>query len=247
MKNLKIALGMVSVFAILIFTGCNPTSSPTPPPPPNPVPTPTPAKITTSVIAPITGSITLDGSGIGTKVIVDLKTTGNPAPAISVDGFPFSGNQYISDVFTSKEIAFTASNTAGADTKKVSIQVSIDPVFAKITGNNINGKTWVLIDQTKQPVSGGPVVSFMTSCYADDKYTFRPDLKGIVDFGNDQSCTYKGTDSFNYKFNKATMMLQFLPESEVNIPFEVSFPVPSQMKFRYVRDSYIWTKLFQQI
>jgi hypothetical protein len=248
MKNLKIALGMVSVFAILIFTACNPSSSPTPTPPPNPVPTPTPAKITTSVIAPSTGSIILDGSGVGTKAIVGVTSTGNPAPVVAVDGIPFSGNQYTSpDIFESRDIVFTASNTAGADTKKVSIQVTIDPVFAKIAGNSISGKTWLLIDQTKQPVSGGTVVSFMTSCYADDKYTFRPNLKSIVDFGNDQSCTFKGKDSANYKFNKVTMVLQFLPEQETNPPMEVSFPAPNQMRLRHERDSYIWVMLFQEI
>lgn len=239
---------MVSVFAILIFTACNPSSSPTPTPPPNPVPTPTPAKITTSVIAPSTGSIILDGSGVGTKAIVGVTSTGNPAPVVAVDGIPFSGNQYTSpDIFESRDIVFTASNTAGADTKKVSIQVTIDPVFAKIVGNSISGKTWLLIDQTKQPIAGGIVTSFMTDCDRDDKYTFYPNGQMVVNFGNDQSCTFKGTKSQNFKFNKTTMILQLLPEQETNPARNVSFLASGQMQFRFERDEFVWTQVFKEI
>lgn len=228
---------MVSVFAILIFTGCNPTSSPTPPPPPNPVPT---------------GSEILSFSTSTNHVNYDGQLT----PGVIISWNTKNAKAYINDVavadrgslvdtfFQNKKFTLRVTDLDGKNAKSQSLDVtvSVDPLFSKICGSA--GITWI-IDSSFSYAPGGSPESNLTPCVADDKVTLYPNGLGVTDQGNASSCL-TGNLVNNFSFNKVDTTLQFYPVS-LQTNRKVTFLPNDKIRFEYQKSGKTWVQVYRKV
>lgn len=150
-----------------------------------------------------------------TQVVITISAIGNPAVALSVDNVLLSGNSFTSpQLMESKTFAISATNGIGSgDATSVPVSVIIDPVFAKLCGTS--GKSYRYSLRTKQEVSDVNPVSILSPCELDDKFTFLPNSRLLIDLGTNPSCgVLSGVSGFT--FNPSTMALFFGEPKTIN-------------------------------
>jgi hypothetical protein len=212
LKNaLRVSVYCTFISFVLLLVSCGKGSAPGPGPGDDPnTPNTVAAKISASVTAPSSGTIVLDGSGVGTKATIAVSATGNPSPSVTVDGNPFSGSQYITpDLVESKTIVFGATNSGGTDTKIMNVIVSVHPEFAKLCGNTMQGQSWSFDSIFKRPVGVTTwvgAISVTSPCDADDVYTFYPNRNMRTNWGTNTSCP-GGIDNNSITYNVNTRIL----------------------------------------
>lgn len=157
MKNLKIALGMVSVLAILILVSCGKGTSPTPPPDPPP----SQPKVSISATAPAKGWYGDNLTGTVTAQNAVSVTASQPATIL--------GNSYtVPSVTGPTNVQLIAT---GADRTKAETTVIVEVYSQKLSLLCKKG-VW---HGTTITINGG-----IPSSWSTYHYTFTPDYKVVA-------------------------------------------------------------------
>ncbi len=232
MKKFLSTLGVV-VFIPIFFASCKKdvgTGGHNDPPVNNNVA----AKISSVSVSP-SASIVLNGMNPSTKVTINASATGNPAPNITINNV--TGSQYTSpDLFESTSFNVVAYNSVGQDASSANVTVTVDPLYAKLAGTTMAGRSFHMITATSQPIGGGTITDMMNPCLADDVFMFFPNCTQQVNHGNSAGCITGLSLVYKNQFNASdpnNMLLKFIDVIPAQPDRKVEFPSSNTMVHTY--------------
>lgn len=231
---------MVSVFAILIFTGCNPASSPTPRPDPNPTPKPEP---TISSFEANPGSVNYAGLPISGKTSVSWSVQNAKEVYLNDILVGSSGSLLTDTLLVAKKFTLRLVDSLGRNVKSqdLNISVIVDPTFAKMCGTT--GLSWKTTRNTSVRISDGNLLELLQPSELDDVFIFYPNAKWKVSFGLQNPQT---TAEEEFRFNAQTSEIA-IQHYDIQPIRKVEFISPTIMTWTYTKNGSIYTRYFEKL